>query len=50
MEVLIIDYDREYVLLCDVQNKHDFDKYSSVIEEMANCIKITKPNFEGINC
>jgi hypothetical protein len=33
-------------------NKAEFDKYSSIVEEMKmkNNIKISKPNFEGINC
>lgn len=50
MEVLIIAFDREYMLLYDAPNKTDFDKYSSIVEEIAKSIKITKPNFEGINC
>lgn len=50
MEVLIIAFGREYVLLYEAPNKTDFDKYSSIVEEMANSIKITKPNFQGINC
>jgi hypothetical protein len=48
--LLIIAYDREYRLNFDEPNKAEFDKYSSIVEEMANSIKITKPNFEGINC
>ena len=50
MEVLIIAFDREYKLIYDAANKSEFDKYSSIVEEMANTIKITKPNFEGVNC
>ena len=50
MEVLIIAYDREYRLIYEAANKADFDKYSSLVDEMANSIKITKPNFEGIKC
>lgn len=50
MEVVIIAYDREYVVLYEAPNKIDFDKYSSIVEEMANSIKITKPNFEGVKC
>ena len=50
MEVVIIAYDREYVLRYEAPNKTDFDKYSSIVNEMANSIKISKPNFEGINC
>jgi hypothetical protein len=47
---LIIAYDREYRLNFDESDKAEFDKYSSIVEEMANSIKITKPNFEGVNC
>lgn len=50
MEVLIVAFDREYMLLYDAPNKADFDKYSSIVDEIAKSIKITKPNFEGINC
>ncbi len=48
--LLIIAYDREYRLNFDEPDKADFDKYSSIVNEMGNSIKITKPNFEGINC
>ncbi len=47
---LIIAYDREYEFKFDAINKTEFDKYSSIVEEMKNSIKISKPNFEGINC
>ena len=47
---LILAYDREYRLNFDESDKAEFDKYSSIVEEMANSIKITKPNFEGVNC
>ncbi len=48
--ILIIAYDREYQLNFDESNKEDFDKYSLIVDEMAKSIKITKPNFDGINC
>jgi len=48
--ILIIAFDREYQLNFDESDKEDFDKYSSIVEEMANSIKITKPNFEGVKC
>ena len=50
LSYLIIAYDREYELTLDATDKEEFDKYSSIVEEMANSIKITKPNFEGVNC
>jgi hypothetical protein len=49
-EILIIAHDREYRLTYEAPNKADLDKYSSIVEEMANSIKISKPSFEGINC
>jgi hypothetical protein len=50
MTYLIIAYDREYELTFQANDKEEFDKYSSTVEEMANSIKITKPNFEGVKC
>ena|SRR5215217_3793462 len=50
MEYLIIAYDREYKLTFEATDKKEFNKYSSIAEEMANSIKISKPNFKGINC
>jgi hypothetical protein len=32
------------------KDQEKFDKYVPFVEEMANSIKISKPNFEGINC
>jgi hypothetical protein len=50
MEVIIIAYNREYTLTFEQSGKEGFDKYSSIVEGMANSIKISQPNFEGINC
>ena len=50
MEVLIIAHDREYTLTFEETDKMEFDKYAPIEEEMINTVKITQPNFEGINC
>lgn len=49
-EILIIAYDREYRFVFDAADKESFDKYQSIVEDMAKTIKISKPNFEGISC
>lgn len=50
MEILIIAHDREYTLTFEQPDKKGFDKHFTIVEEMANSIKINQPNFEGINC
>ena len=50
MEVYIIAHDREYKLTFAQSNKVEFDKYAPIVEQMVKTIKITQPNFEGINC
>ena len=50
VEYLIIAHDREYKINYQAADKQEFDKYAPFVEEIANSIKISKPNFEGINC
>jgi len=50
MDILIIAHNREYRLTYEAADKVEFDKYQSTIEDMAQTIKISEPNFEGINC
>lgn len=50
VEYLIIAHDREYKIIYQAADKNEFDKYSPIVEQIANTFKITKPNFEGINC
>ena len=50
VEYLIIAYDREYKLNYQAADQKEFDKYSPMVEQIANTLKITQPNFEGINC
>jgi hypothetical protein len=50
IEINILAYDRLYQIKLEAENQDKFDKYAPFIEEIANSIKISKPNFEGINC
>ena len=50
MEINILAYERVYQIKLEAENQHKFDKYVPLVEEIANSIKISKPNFEGINC
>ena len=50
IEINILAYDRLYKIKLEAENQDKFDKYAPFIEEIANSIKISKPNFEGINC
>ena len=50
LEINILAYDRLYQIKLEAENQDKFDKYAPFIEEIANSIKISKPNFEGINC
>ena len=50
VEYLIIAYDKEYRINYEAADKKEFDKYSPMVEQIANTLKITQPNFEGINC
>ena len=50
MEINILAYDRIYQIKLEAENQDKFDKYTPFVEEMANSIKISKPNFEEINC
>jgi len=50
MEINILAYDRIYQIKLEAENQDKFDKYTPFVEEIANSIKISKPNFEGINC
>jgi hypothetical protein len=50
MDVNIIAYDKVYQVELETDDQEKFDKYAPFVEEIANSIKISKPNFEGINC
>lgn len=50
MQYVIIAYDREYRIKYQAADQNEFDKYSSIVEEIANSLKINKPAFEGVKC
>ena len=50
MEINILAYDRLYQIKLEAENQNKFYKYAPLVDEIANSIKISKPNFEGINC
>jgi hypothetical protein len=50
MDVNILAYDKVYQIELETDDQEKFDKYTPFVEEIANSIKISKPNFEGINC
>ena len=50
MDVNILAYDKVYQIELETEDQDKFDKYTPFVEEIANSIKISKPNFEGINC
>ena len=50
MEINILAYDKVYQISLEAEKQEKFDQYSPIVEDIANSIKISKPNFEGINC
>jgi hypothetical protein len=50
MYINILAYDKVYQIELLAENQNKFNKHVLLVEEIANSIKISKPNFEGINC
>jgi hypothetical protein len=50
MGINILAYDKVYQIYLEAEDQDIFDKYVPLVDEIANSIKILKPNFEGINC
>jgi hypothetical protein len=50
MGINILAYDKVYQIYLEADDQDIFDKYLPLVDEVANSIKISKPNFEGINC
>lgn len=50
MGINILAYDKVYQIYLETEDQDILDKYSPFVDEIANSIKISKPNFEGINC
>lgn len=46
MEINILAYDKVYQIYLEAENQEKFYEYLPIVEEMANSIKISKPNFE----
>jgi hypothetical protein len=49
-EINILAYDKKYQISLNAEDEDKFYAYSSLVEEIADSIKISKPTFEGINC
>jgi hypothetical protein len=50
MKVILVTFDREYVIIYDASNSDYYDKHIATFEEMLNTLKISEPTFSGINC
>lgn len=50
MDINILAYDKVYQIELETEDKEKFYDYSPIVSKMAKSIKITEPNFEGINC
>ncbi|HEX6294193.1 MAG TPA: PsbP-related protein [Nitrososphaeraceae archaeon] len=49
-EINILAYDKVYQISLEAEDGQKFYQYSSVVDEIANSIKISQPTFEGVNC
>jgi hypothetical protein len=50
MKVLLVAFDREYVITYDASNSDYYDDYISAFEDMLKTFQISEPKFDGINC
>ncbi len=50
IEVHIVAFGKDYVLIYDTTNSNYFDLYLSVFESMIKSFKISRPKFDGITC
>jgi hypothetical protein len=50
MKVIVVAFDREYVITYVTSNADYYDKHISTFEEMLKTFKISEPKFDGINC
>ena len=50
MEINILASDKIYPIYLQEEDQNLFYKYAPFVEEIANSIKISKPNFVGKNC
>jgi hypothetical protein len=49
-EINIFAYDKVYQIILTALDGQKFYQYSSIVDDIANSIKISQPAFEGINC
>lgn len=49
-EINILAYDKVYQIILKALDGQKFYQYSSIVDDIANSIKISQPTFEGINC
>ena len=49
-DINILAYDKLYQISLNAEDEDKFYEYSSIVEEIADGINISKPNFDGINC
>jgi hypothetical protein len=50
MKVLLVAFDREYVITYDASNSDYYDDYISAFEDMLKTFQISEPKFDGVNC
>ena len=50
MKVILVAFDREYVITLDASNVDSYDDYIATFEDMLKTFKISEPKFDGINC
>ena len=50
MKVLLVAFDREYVITYDASNSAYYDDYISAFEDMLKTFQISEPKFDGVNC
>jgi hypothetical protein len=50
MKVILVAFDREYVITLDASNADSYDVYIATFEDMLKTFKISEPKFDGINC
>jgi photosystem II reaction center protein PsbP len=50
MKVILVAFDREYVITFHATSPDYYDNNISTFEDMLNTFQITKPKFDGISC
>lgn len=50
MKVILVAFDREYVIRYGAGNSDHYNRYISTFEDMLKTFRISEPEFDGINC